>query len=89
MRDFSGGESEKRRSVASISASPTPKSFGIEDWQNHPKTIELKHELTRLKECQIAEQFKAQKATEQLQDLQSEISNLKSKQDGYDRTNSK
>uniref|UniRef100_A0AC34FAZ7 Uncharacterized protein n=1 Tax=Panagrolaimus sp. ES5 TaxID=591445 RepID=A0AC34FAZ7_9BILA len=88
IRNEQGSEAEKRRSIASTSASPVPKSFGIDEWQNHPKTAELKQEVSRLKENQLAEQFKAQKATEQLQDLQSEITTLRSKHDSYDRTNS-
>uniref|UniRef100_A0AC35FYY7 Uncharacterized protein n=1 Tax=Panagrolaimus sp. PS1159 TaxID=55785 RepID=A0AC35FYY7_9BILA len=88
LSNSKSSESEKRRSIASTSASPIPKSFGIDEWQNHPKTIELKQEISRLKKNQLAEQFKAQKATEQLQDLQSEITTLRSKYDSYERTNS-
>ena len=80
---------DRRRSVTGSTTSLAQKPIVTEEWQNHPKTVELKAELARLKENELAEQFKAKKATEQLEDVMAEIVNLRSKNEVYQKNNSK
>uniref|UniRef100_A0AC34R191 Unconventional myosin-XVIIIa n=1 Tax=Panagrolaimus sp. JU765 TaxID=591449 RepID=A0AC34R191_9BILA len=71
---------DRRRSITGSTTSLTAtKVLTNEEWLNHPKTIELKTELEKLKENELSEQHKAKMATEQLEDVMTEITNLRQK----------
>uniref|UniRef100_A0A914C202 Myosin XVIIIA n=1 Tax=Acrobeloides nanus TaxID=290746 RepID=A0A914C202_9BILA len=68
-------ESEERRDS----------STNLADWNNHEKTVELKTQLDKLRDNEAALKLKAQKATEQLQDVQAELENLRSRNDQLEK----
>lgn len=77
---FLADTNDRRRSITGSTTSLTAtKVLTNEEWLNHPKTIELKTELEKLKENELSEQHKAKMATEQLEDVMTEITNLRQK----------
>uniref|UniRef100_A0A7E4ZSW7 Myosin-XVIIIa n=1 Tax=Panagrellus redivivus TaxID=6233 RepID=A0A7E4ZSW7_PANRE len=85
LRDFAGGDAERLRTMSNVSASSTS-HVSNDDWQNHPKTLELKAEVSKLQETVSAEQYTTKQATEQLQDLLGEITSLRSKNENIERS---
>ncbi|KAI1714577.1 unconventional myosin-XVIIIa [Ditylenchus destructor] len=54
-------------------------------WEENEKTVELKGSLAKMREQEMAMKLKHQKTTEQLQDIQAEVENLRSRNEQLEK----
>uniref|UniRef100_A0A915E5W1 Uncharacterized protein n=1 Tax=Ditylenchus dipsaci TaxID=166011 RepID=A0A915E5W1_9BILA len=78
-------EIEEKRDQKHAFSAPPDAIASQSGWEQHEKTVELKRILERTKEQELSFKIKNQKTTEQLLDLQTELENLRSRNEQLEK----